>query len=194
MAATDDRDLDRIADVCDVCPDEPETYQGIADEDGCPDVPRDDFGHPLYTYGTPIATIGFASGSADRTAESASAVASAVAFVTGAEVDRFVCLGRAATDEPDAEVLAARRASALCAAMRSMGVGTAVAVEASLGGDVELPWNTPGHDPREALVLVLAARGEELWRLDAGGATWIGPPEAPPQVSAPPPVGCDVRR
>jgi hypothetical protein len=32
-----DPDRDRIAGVCDLCPDHPETYNGIVDEDGCPD-------------------------------------------------------------------------------------------------------------------------------------------------------------
>lgn len=32
-----DADLDRIADDVDQCPDEPETYNGTIDEDGCPD-------------------------------------------------------------------------------------------------------------------------------------------------------------
>ena len=32
-----DRDQDRIADANDMCPDEPETYNGTEDEDGCPD-------------------------------------------------------------------------------------------------------------------------------------------------------------
>src|SRR5262249_48929503 len=32
-----DRDHDRIPDDVDKCPDEPETYNGFADDDGCPD-------------------------------------------------------------------------------------------------------------------------------------------------------------
>ncbi|HVV49711.1 MAG TPA: OmpA family protein [Polyangia bacterium] len=35
-----DRDHDRIPDAIDACPDEPETYNGYQDEDGCPDHAR----------------------------------------------------------------------------------------------------------------------------------------------------------
>jgi hypothetical protein len=43
------------------------------------------------------------------------------------------------------------------------------------------------------LVIVLAADGTELWRFDDAGASWLGPPEAPPQESFPPPAGCTER-
>ena len=36
-AAGTDRDDDRILDADDQCPDDPETYNGITDIDGCPD-------------------------------------------------------------------------------------------------------------------------------------------------------------
>ena len=36
-AADPDPDHDRILGVCDLCPNDPETYNGIVDEDGCPD-------------------------------------------------------------------------------------------------------------------------------------------------------------
>jgi hypothetical protein len=35
---TADRDHDGIPDRCDCCPDKPEVYQGMDDEDGCPDA------------------------------------------------------------------------------------------------------------------------------------------------------------
>ena len=39
-AAEPDRDKDRIPDSRDKCPDEPETYNGFQDDDGCPDKGR----------------------------------------------------------------------------------------------------------------------------------------------------------
>ncbi len=38
--ADSDADGDRILDTDDKCPNEPETYNGLTDEDGCPDMPR----------------------------------------------------------------------------------------------------------------------------------------------------------
>jgi outer membrane protein OmpA-like peptidoglycan-associated protein len=40
VAGDGDRDRDRIPDAVDRCPDEPETYNGVDDEDGCPDSGR----------------------------------------------------------------------------------------------------------------------------------------------------------
>jgi|SRR4051812_28357679 hypothetical protein len=37
LAHKGDRDQDRIPDAEDECPDEPETYNGVDDQDGCPD-------------------------------------------------------------------------------------------------------------------------------------------------------------
>lgn len=34
-----DHDADDVIDLLDQCPDEPETYNGVGDEDGCPDMP-----------------------------------------------------------------------------------------------------------------------------------------------------------
>ena len=55
-----DRDDDRVIDVCDVCPDDAEVFQGIADQDGCPDQSIDDFGasspRPEYQNAPPPET------------------------------------------------------------------------------------------------------------------------------------------
>jgi outer membrane protein OmpA-like peptidoglycan-associated protein len=40
-----DRDHDRIPDAIDACPDDPETYNGYQDEDGCPDRGHSGTGH-----------------------------------------------------------------------------------------------------------------------------------------------------
>lgn len=39
-APNPDRDGDGIPNAVDVCPDQPETFNGVFDSDGCPDTPR----------------------------------------------------------------------------------------------------------------------------------------------------------
>lgn len=61
-----DTDQDKLADIDDECPEDPETYNGYQDEDGCPDqIPE-----PRTTcFGPPFPSIFFADGGARLGAE-----------------------------------------------------------------------------------------------------------------------------
>jgi hypothetical protein len=56
--ADQDPDRDQLAGECDLCPDEPETFNGILDEDGCPDSSGTSHAvmlHPTNRLAAPIA-------------------------------------------------------------------------------------------------------------------------------------------
>ena len=55
--ASDDPDGDRMRGACDLCPNDPETYNGILDEDGCPDSSGQShavIGHPTNRLAWPL--------------------------------------------------------------------------------------------------------------------------------------------
>ncbi len=116
-----DGDDDRILDIDDRCPTEPETYNGIDDSDGCPDrgqvIVDDGIGH----YGTYRAL--FRPNSAN-VRESADALLDAVvATLEGnARVERVACIGRAGPRERDPRGLSLARGGAVCQSLVDRGI------------------------------------------------------------------------
>lgn len=56
-ASVDDRDQDAVLDTVDQCPDQPEVYNGFADDDGCPDA-EPDIGHVQGVISAQIPLVG----------------------------------------------------------------------------------------------------------------------------------------
>jgi hypothetical protein len=107
-----DPDNDRILGACDLCPDEPERKNEVADEDGCPETIEEIDGHgadPRIHYTRPLVTIQY---DGDRPVSSL-----AGPWVLDEEIEAIACIG-SSSDEARAK----DRAAQLCASIeKSMG-------------------------------------------------------------------------
>jgi OmpA-OmpF porin, OOP family len=108
-----DNDHDRILDSNDKCPNEPETYNGVEDDDGCPD--RSAFVRPIPQTRLPPDPILFDEGSAKIRPDTAATLDGYAAFINDrARAVMYVTIaGRAATYEKRPPALAAARAEAV---------------------------------------------------------------------------------
>ena len=159
-AATADEDRDAILDADDRCPAEPETYNGMDDEDGCPDRGR------VVVTSTHIRVmdkIYFGAGSAVPPA-AAMPVLDAVAAALRANPDiRTVEIaGHAAAGESDPWGLSARRAAGVRAALIDRGVLQALEIRPF--GDT-MPFGREATFDQRVELEVRERTGE-----DAGGA------------------------
>jgi len=128
-SAYPDRDDDRILDLCDHCPDQAEIYNGYQDTDGCPETVVVHDAEDLV-----LQPVFFATGSAALRSEQLEVVSvQADYFRRHAEVERIVCVGRATTDERNADMLALARAEALCAAYEQQGIDATRLLTRSMG-------------------------------------------------------------
>lgn len=119
-----DLDGDKIADSIDKCPTEPETYNGIEDEDGCPDHAT-----VMITTSNPPAIIDrvtFEKGST-KVLPSATAILEEVAAVMKAhpEVELVQLEGHADPAEKKPVELATKRAEAIRASIVADGIDAA---------------------------------------------------------------------
>jgi outer membrane protein OmpA-like peptidoglycan-associated protein len=115
-----DRDHDRIPDSRDACPDEPETYNGYQDQDGCPDR-----GTVLLHKGSLqiLDRVYFAAGSHTLKPEAGRLLDAIAATLKGnPEVTLTGVEGYAANDEPDPMEVAKARATAVRRALIERGV------------------------------------------------------------------------
>ena len=129
-AQAGDRDRDGIADADDdKCSDEPETFNGFEDADGCPDR-----GRVVVTSNhiEILERIRFAPGSA-ALAAGAAAILDATADMLrhNPDIIRVIIEGHAAAGELDPLSLSARRAAAVRAALIERGVEQVLELEAS---------------------------------------------------------------
>jgi outer membrane protein OmpA-like peptidoglycan-associated protein len=120
---TVDSDGDRIADVYDKCPNEPETYNGLEDEDGCPDRGR------VIVRSSKIEIlerIYFGRGSADLKPVSFP-IADAIASVMkgNPQIQQIEIQGHASDEEPRGYEVAERRAAAVRSYLIQHGVEAA---------------------------------------------------------------------
>lgn len=115
-----DRDGDGVADATDRCPDQPETYNGQTDDDGCPDRGAAVMEASQIRILQPV---NFAAGSVELTTR-AIAVLDAVAATLRAtpQVQMVELQGSASDDEADAWSLALNRAATVRARLVAMGV------------------------------------------------------------------------
>ncbi len=143
-AAGGDRDHDRVVDLEDRCPDEAETWNGLEDEDGCPDRGR------VVVTSSQIAImdkIYFGPGVV-APAPAAGPILDAVAAVLrgNPEIRAVAIAGHAATGESDPWGLSARRAAAVRGALVERGVTQALEIRPF--GDTLPTGRGPTHDPR----------------------------------------------
>lgn len=117
-----DSDHDRIADVCDLCPNGGETYNGLDDDDGCPD-------NVDWMPGPPVLRIRFAVGITFERSSSQLGKRGAVALHAVAdwlrahpENERIACVGNAEPTEANATRLALERAQRVTSALVSEGI------------------------------------------------------------------------
>jgi OOP family OmpA-OmpF porin len=118
-SAVVDTDGDRIPDDVDKCPTEPETYNGVDDDDGCPDAPK----VVIVTSNPPaIERLRFKKGAAKPVPESI-AILDAVAAVMKdhAEVELLQLEGHASS-EKDPVKLSQQRADAIRAELEVRGI------------------------------------------------------------------------
>ena len=124
-ASTDpDRDRDGIPNECDACPDAPETFNGICDEDGCPDIAVDDFTSGIVT----IQSVLLFDKQSPRVSEMARPLLEQVAhtMLTNKDaLDLVLVLGHASRVESDGDAIALARASAVRDALIAHGVDAA---------------------------------------------------------------------
>lgn len=159
-AAEADRDRDSIPDICDCCPDEPENFNGIEDEDGCPDGCRMQVGNPLIDHLAPVAWF--------EGELRAAAIESGAAILKdpAGGIEAAMCIGQAAASEREPDRVSAARAKRACDALIALGVDARILQSAGVGTR-ELRV-IPGAyvDPPRAMTIVQVtrAKGKVVWR------------------------------
>jgi outer membrane protein OmpA-like peptidoglycan-associated protein len=155
-ATATDRDGDGIPDVDDKCPDEPETYNGFDDLDGCPD-----HGRVIVTDSSVmiLEPIRFAKGAGTLDA-SALPIIDAVAKTLAAnpEIVQIEIGGNASGDEVDPWGLATRRANAVRDALVERGIDARRLVVTPYGATQ--PIGAADRDRRVDFVILKRAEGE----------------------------------
>ena len=139
-----DSDADAIPDIDDKCPNEPETYNGSADEDGCPDKGLVIIDSPPPQYAT---RISFARGSSKIRTEDGGTLAEVVQVMAQhPEIGRVLVIGYASEDEGAAKqkiALSLKRAKAVIERLAQSGVARERLVAAGYG---DLCGFGGGHD------------------------------------------------
>jgi hypothetical protein len=156
--ADDDPDHDGIRGACDLCPNEPETYNGLLDADGCPDSSRDSHAvidDPTNRYAYAAAQLTFRGSTATAMAE----------WEFDDDVEVVAAIGRGTTLD-----LAGKRASAVGAFLRgylpkvrpNVAVVELATTAARVYEDAD-PRRGP-ESPSDAVVQVIRVRGVDVWR------------------------------
>lgn len=163
-AASTDPDGDRIAGAADLCPREPEVYNGVDDGDGCPDRPRGREDCVWIDVLEILDRLTFDPGSAVLPARTQPIVEAVAATIAGnPQIEQVAVVGGRAPGEPDA--LAAERAAAVTAALVARGIA----------GDRLVPHDhlAPVTDPTGRVVwfVVLRIDGADA-RPASGDARW----------------------
>jgi hypothetical protein len=155
--ADPDPDHDRIVGACDLCPNEPETYNGILDDDGCPDssgTSHEVMFDATNRFAYPAAQLTFRGAIAQATME----------WAFDNDVEVVAAIGRGPTLD-----VAKQRAAALGKFLRGYLVRVLPNVQvvelattaARIYVDPEL---TSPESPSDALVQVLRAGTIDVWR------------------------------
>jgi len=118
-----DNDADGVLDGADKCPNEPETYNGKDDEDGCPDSGLVIINSPPPQY---VTHISFARGSAKLRAADEDTLEAVIQVMAGhPEIGRVLVIGYASEDEGTAKqkiALSLKRAESVIARLIKGGV------------------------------------------------------------------------
>ena len=180
-----DSDRDGHLDRCDHCPSEPEVYNGILDEDGCPDnsgISHAVMTHPTHEYGRPFGIIG-----GTTTMQRDDDDLDALVQRTGLEA--LACVVHVAAGAKSARVrrTAKNVATKTCAALASripypVTTVALVTPAAKLLGMYE--WREV-----DQVVIVTRAQGVEVWRWTGNDFERGAPLATLPQIE--PIAGCE---
>ncbi len=166
-----DSDGDRIPDESDACPLEAEVYNGVDDEDGCPDC-----GALMLLVDWAQPAVWFDRGVDALRPDNVQALETVVeALAANAAVEQVACLGTASLEEPGPERLARNRAQAVLEALVARGVAPERLVAWSEVGPAPTEPNRGGH----VRFLLVRADGVAIRRPVEGGwemADELGPP------------------
>ena len=160
-----DPDRDRIAGSCDLCPAEPETWNAILDEDGCPDSSGTSHAvieDPTNHFAVPTLEVLFAIGATSATvpAEQLSALAREI---QERQVEAIECIGQAAPEEGRPAVLAGRRAKVVCDQLRAAGVKVRLTPRSAGAGAIRQE-GTDRAPVARVVVQVVRAANVQIWR------------------------------
>ena len=160
-----DRDGDGIDDDCDRCPNDREVFNGILDEDGCPDSSGTSHSvmlHPANRFGGVIRALQFDPGTATLSPEQQERAQQAVFQLEGAEA--ITCIGQAAQGEADVDTLAAARAVVLCQLLAARGFASDALSTHAVGSGPYLASSGDEAPTPGAAILVTRADGLQLWK------------------------------
>ncbi len=168
-----DADRDRIPDAADRCPEQPETYNGLEDEDGCPDRGQVTLEEQSIRI---LESVSFSMGSAELSPASAPMLAALARTLQGnPQITAVEVQGNASEDEPSAWTLAADRASTVRARLISLGVEPRRLLSRSYGATrPRASGNAPGDLARNRAVtfhIASTADDEANARAAAGPVT-----------------------
>ena len=118
-SATPDRDGDGLADRDDLCPTEPETVNGLEDDDGCPDQLAVRLSHHHPPNQPPkINRVYFPFNSARLQPDSQNLLDNVAAtFASNPSLEKVACIGWASKRERKKKALSLSRAKAVCNAL-----------------------------------------------------------------------------
>jgi len=179
-ASRADADGDRVADADDACPQDPETYNGTEDEDGCPDR-----GTVIVSASAiqVLEQLYFADGSDELSPQSMPIVQAIAQTLQGNPQIRAVDIdGHAAPGERDPWGISASRAGTVRAALIELGVESARLVAVPYGATQPVaPGSTPSANERNRRV---SFHIQETADGPTSGATRTAAPggPAPPRV------------
>ena len=185
-----DRDHDGIPNECDACPDEPENYNGICDEDGCPDKCTLPVGGGVVAL-SPVLLFGKQSSKLSTLAQPLADDVINTMVKHSDVLDLVAIVGHASRDEADGEALALARATTVKQSLVAGGVDAGHLVVHAVG------TRDPSDDKDEALnrrvsFVVLRAEGREQFRVhgDAIEAVASEAHESAGPQCAPTPATC----
>lgn len=188
-----DRDHDGIANECDACPDAPETFNGVCDEDGCPDVPVDSFPRGVITI---QAVLLFDKESTKLSSLAGPLVEQVAASMLANKdvIEHVAVIGHASRDETDLDAKAIARATIVKRALVDRGVADVRLEVRGLGARRAFDENDASLNRRVEFVVV-RAEGRDQFRFngDAIEAIQSDEPERR-NVCQPRPPTCSAAR
>ncbi len=162
--ADPDRDHDGIPNECDVCPDAPETFNGICDEDGCPDVPVDAFPRGVVLIHA-VVLFDKQSAKISPLAHSLLEQVVAVMLANPDAIERVAVMGHASRDESQLDATALARATAVKQALVDHNVDASRLETHGVGARRAFDETDTSLNRRVEFV-VLRAEGHEQFRLN----------------------------
>jgi len=183
-----DRDHDGVPNECDACPDQPETMNGICDEDGCPDVAIDAFPHELIAI-QPVVLFDKQSTKISGIAQPLIDQVAHLMVINKDALELVAVVGHASRDEADAETTALARATAVRQALVARGVDDRHLE--SHGAGSRRPFDEKDEPlNRRVQFVVVRAEGRQQYRFNGDAIEQLPAPEATAPQCKPRPPTC----